>query len=142
MKKSLLGAASGTIVLLHACAHNPTGVDPTTQQWHEIAKICKEKKLLPFLDSAYQGYLFAPTWFKGMHRETWRRTGSPSKFSCSMGFRFWSCRAWLKTSGCMVNVSARWASSAIPKMSLKRFWVKLNWSLELSTATLPRTGPP
>ena len=58
MKKSLLSAAPGTIVLLHACAHNPTGVDPTSEQWHELAKIFVEKKLFPFFDSAYQGYSY------------------------------------------------------------------------------------
>lgn len=56
MKNCLMSAAPGSIVLLHACAHNPTGVDPTNAQWHELAKLCKEKKLFPFFDSAYQGY--------------------------------------------------------------------------------------
>ena len=55
MKECLLNAAPGTIVLLHACAHNPTGVDPTREQWVELAQICKQKKLFPFFDSAYQG---------------------------------------------------------------------------------------
>lgn len=52
-----LGAApSGAIVLLHACAHNPTGVDPTVQQWEQIRKLMRSKSLLPFFDSAYQGF--------------------------------------------------------------------------------------
>jgi aspartate aminotransferase len=52
-----LGAApSGAIVLLHACAHNPTGVDPTFEQWDEIRKFMRSKSLLPFFDSAYQGF--------------------------------------------------------------------------------------
>lgn len=54
--KTLSNAKEGTIVLLHVCAHNPTGVDPTEEQWKGIAKIMKERKLLPFFDSAYQGY--------------------------------------------------------------------------------------
>ncbi|KAF2489439.1 aspartate aminotransferase [Lophium mytilinum] len=49
-------AAEGSIVLLHSCAHNPTGVDPTQEQWKEISKVMKEKKLFPFFDSAYQGF--------------------------------------------------------------------------------------
>ena len=49
-------AKTGSIVLLHVCAHNPTGVDPTESQWRGIAKVAKERKLLPFFDSAYQGY--------------------------------------------------------------------------------------
>lgn len=50
-----LGAApSGAIVLLHACAHNPTGVDPTSEQWEQIRQLMRSKSLLPFFDSAYQ----------------------------------------------------------------------------------------
>ncbi|KAF5742975.1 aspartate aminotransferase cytoplasmic [Tripterygium wilfordii] len=52
-----LGAApSGAIVLLHACAHNPTGVDPTLEQWEQIRQLMRSKALLPFFDSAYQGF--------------------------------------------------------------------------------------
>ena len=52
-----LGAApSGSVILLHACAHNPTGVDPTAEQWEEIRKLIRSKALLPFFDSAYQGF--------------------------------------------------------------------------------------
>lgn len=40
--------------MLHACAHNPTGVDPKPEQWDEMSKIIKERKLLPFFDMAYQ----------------------------------------------------------------------------------------
>ena len=49
-------APEGAIVLLHACAHNPTGVDPTPAQWREISDLVKEKKLFPFFDMAYQGF--------------------------------------------------------------------------------------
>ncbi|KAK8602239.1 hypothetical protein V6N13_058113 [Hibiscus sabdariffa] len=52
-----LGAApAGAIVLLHACAHNPTGVDPTVEQWEQIRQLIRSKGLLPFFDSAYQGF--------------------------------------------------------------------------------------
>ena len=47
-------APSGSIVLLHACAHNPTGVDPTIDQWEQIRQLMRSKSLLPFFDSAYQ----------------------------------------------------------------------------------------
>lgn len=46
----------GSVILLHACAHNPTGVDPTPEQWKELSAIVKAKKLLPFFDMAYQGF--------------------------------------------------------------------------------------
>mmetsp|Transcript_13911 Transcript_13911/g.37616 ORF Transcript_13911/g.37616 Transcript_13911/m.37616 type:complete len:441 (+) Transcript_13911:78-1400(+) len=52
-----LGSAEpGAVVILHACAHNPTGVDPTPQQWRAILDIVQSRRLLPFFDSAYQGF--------------------------------------------------------------------------------------
>lgn len=56
MKASLSQAKEGDAVLLHACCHNPTGIDPTKEQWEELAKFCAERKLLPFFDFAYQGF--------------------------------------------------------------------------------------
>ncbi len=56
MYKTLEGAKAGSIVLLHVCAHNPTGVDPTADQWRALAKLFKKNKLFPFFDSAYQGF--------------------------------------------------------------------------------------
>lgn len=47
--------------MLHACAHNPTGIDPTEAQWTEISDIVKEKKLFPFFDMAYQGFASGST---------------------------------------------------------------------------------
>lgn len=49
-------AEEGDVVILHACAHNPTGVDPTREQWRELAQLFKRKKLFAFFDSAYQGF--------------------------------------------------------------------------------------
>lgn len=46
----------GAVVLLHACAHNPTGVDPTRDEWKEIAEIFKRRQLFAFFDCAYQGF--------------------------------------------------------------------------------------
>ncbi|NYT61117.1 aspartate/tyrosine/aromatic aminotransferase [Alcaligenaceae bacterium] len=45
-----------TIVVLHACCHNPTGVDPSLEQWQQIVQVVKENNLVPFLDIAYQGF--------------------------------------------------------------------------------------
>lgn len=47
---------TGAIILLHACAHNPTGVDPSQVQWQKAGKIIKDKDLIPFFDMAYQGF--------------------------------------------------------------------------------------
>lgn len=49
-------APSGSAVLLHLCAHNPTGVDPSPDQWVKIAQLCKDRNLIPFFDNAYQGF--------------------------------------------------------------------------------------
>ncbi|KAK9826756.1 hypothetical protein WJX81_006018 [Elliptochloris bilobata] len=56
MLEDLRKAPEGSILLLHACAHNPTGVDPSLDQWRGILEVAKEKKFLPFFDSAYQGF--------------------------------------------------------------------------------------
>lgn len=45
-----------SIILLHACAHNPTGVDPSKEQWAELSSVIKQKNLFPFFDMAYQGF--------------------------------------------------------------------------------------
>jgi aromatic-amino-acid transaminase len=52
----LANANEGDIVLLHGCCHNPTGIDPVETQWHQLAALCVEKKLLPMFDFAYQGF--------------------------------------------------------------------------------------
>lgn len=49
-------AAQGDVVLLHGCCHNPTGIDPTEQEWETLAKLCASKGLLPLFDFAYQGF--------------------------------------------------------------------------------------
>lgn len=56
MLASLKAAAPGTIVVLHACCHNPTGYDITAAQWNQVIDVLKAGKLTPFLDMAYQGF--------------------------------------------------------------------------------------
>ncbi|KAK4547928.1 hypothetical protein LTR36_010647 [Oleoguttula mirabilis] len=51
----------GSIILLHACAHNPTGVDPTEDQWRAISDAVKEGDHFPFFDMAYQGFASGDT---------------------------------------------------------------------------------
>ncbi|MDZ7920295.1 amino acid aminotransferase [Rhodoferax sp.] len=53
---SLNAAAAGTVVVLHACCHNPTGYDITPEQWDQVIAVVKAKNLTPFLDMAYQGF--------------------------------------------------------------------------------------
>lgn len=54
--KDLSNAEMGSSVLLHACCHNPTGLDPTKEDWSKIITVIKERSLIPIIDIAYQGF--------------------------------------------------------------------------------------
>jgi len=82
-------ATPGAMVLLHACAHNPTGVDPTEAQWKEIAEVMKERKLVPMLDSAYQGYASGSL----------EKDAFAVRLFVSMGFEFFMCQSFAKNLG-------------------------------------------
>ncbi len=56
MLAALNGAAAGTVVVLHACCHNPTGYDITPAQWAQVVDVVKSRNLVAFLDMAYQGF--------------------------------------------------------------------------------------
>ena len=56
MLAALQRMPQGSIVVLHACCHNPTGVDPTDAQWTEIIDVVRARGLVPFLDAPYQGF--------------------------------------------------------------------------------------
>jgi len=56
MKSALEALPAGSIVVLHACCHNPTGADLNESQWGDVVEACRARKLTPFLDIAYQGF--------------------------------------------------------------------------------------
>ncbi|WP_415860609.1 amino acid aminotransferase [Vibrio metschnikovii] len=56
MLADLEQASAGDVVLLHGCCHNPTGIDPTLEEWEILAKLVAKKGLLPLFDFAYQGF--------------------------------------------------------------------------------------
>ncbi|WP_227814647.1 amino acid aminotransferase [Nitrogeniibacter aestuarii] len=56
MLTSLRGAAAGTIVVLHACCHNPTGADLSADQWAQVVEVVRSQNLVAFIDMAYQGF--------------------------------------------------------------------------------------
>jgi aromatic-amino-acid transaminase len=56
MKSALQAMPAGSIVILHSCCHNPTGVDLTQEQWREVLAVVRSRGLVPFLDLAYQGF--------------------------------------------------------------------------------------
>lgn len=79
----------GDIVLLHACAHNPTGVDPAREEWEKIAAVCKSKKLFPFFDSAYQGFASGD-----LERDAWA-----VQYFVSQGLELLICQSFAKNFG-------------------------------------------
>jgi len=89
MLKALSEAPAGSTILLHACAHNPTGVDPTTEQWKQIADLMKKKKLVPLLDCAYQGYASGDL----------DRDAATIRFFESQGFEMFVCQSFAKNLG-------------------------------------------
>jgi aromatic-amino-acid transaminase len=58
MLEDLRQAPAGTIVVLHACCHNPTGCDLTPADWDQVLEVVRERELMPFLDMAYQGLAY------------------------------------------------------------------------------------
>ncbi len=54
-------ARAGDAIVLHACCHNPTGIDPTEEQWSDIAELTAQRGILPILDFAYQGFGDGPS---------------------------------------------------------------------------------
>jgi len=82
-------ATPGAMVLLHACAHNPTGVDPTQEQWKQISAVMKEKRLVPLMDSAYQGYASG-----SLEKDAWA-----IRHFLSEGFEMFMCQSFAKNLG-------------------------------------------
>jgi len=82
-------AKPGSMVLLHACAHNPTGVDPTEEQWKAIAAVMQEKKLIPLMDSAYQGYASGSL----------DTDAFATRLFANMGFEMFMCQSFAKNLG-------------------------------------------
>lgn len=62
LKKSVAAAPEESVILLHACCHNPTGMDLTPQEWEEVLEIIQQKKLFPLVDMAYQGFASGNTY--------------------------------------------------------------------------------
>lgn len=56
MIQDIEAAPEGSVIVLHGCAHNPTGIDPTPEQWDKIAEVIQQRHHLPFFDVAYQGF--------------------------------------------------------------------------------------
>jgi aspartate/tyrosine/aromatic aminotransferase len=57
MLADIKSCAEGSVVLFHSCAHNPSGVDPSEDQWRELLSVVIERRLFPLFDNAYQGFV-------------------------------------------------------------------------------------
>mmetsp|Transcript_41381 Transcript_41381/g.95211 ORF Transcript_41381/g.95211 Transcript_41381/m.95211 type:complete len:411 (+) Transcript_41381:74-1306(+) len=79
----------GSLILLHSCAHNPTGIDPSLEQWKQVAEVMKKRRLIPLLDSAYQGYASGDL----------EKDAQAIRLFASMGFEFFLCQSFAKNLG-------------------------------------------
>ncbi|KAH8399521.1 hypothetical protein KR222_005122 [Zaprionus bogoriensis] len=89
MLADLEEAPPGSIIILHACAHNPTGVDPTHEQWQLIANVIERKKLFPLFDSAYQGFASGDP-----DQDAWA-----IRYFVDRGFELFVCQSFAKNFG-------------------------------------------
>ncbi|GAB1605812.1 aspartate aminotransferase, cytoplasmic-like [Argonauta hians] len=89
MVEDLKTAKENSVVILHAVAHNPTGVDPTQDEWKRIADVCQERKLLILMDIAYQGFATGD-----LTADAW----APRYFA-SRGFEFLTAQSYSKNFG-------------------------------------------
>lgn len=85
----LENAPEFSIIVLHACAHNPTGTDPTPSQWPRIAEVMKRRYLFPFFDSAYQGFASGD-----LDRDAWA-----VRYFVSQGFELFCAQSFSKNFG-------------------------------------------
>ncbi len=89
MLDTIKSAPSGSIILLHACAHNPTGVDPTQDQWKEIAQVIRNRQHFPFFDCAYQGFASGD-----LNKDAW-----PVRYFVNEGFELCVAQSFAKNFG-------------------------------------------
>lgn len=89
MLEDLRSFPEDSVVVLHSCAHNPTGMDPTEDQWKQIAAVMKEKKLFTYFDAAYQGFASGD-----LDRDAWA-----IRYFASQGFEFVCAQSFAKNFG-------------------------------------------
>ncbi|CAK1548723.1 unnamed protein product [Leptosia nina] len=118
MIEDLKNAPENSVILLHACAHNPTGIDPTQEQWIKIADVMEERKLFPFFDSAYQGFASGD-----LDRDAWA-----VRYFVKRGFELVCAQSYAKNFGLynerVGNLSVVVSDSKlIPAMKSQLTWV-------------------
>ena len=148
MISDLNAAPSNSIVLLHACAHNPTGIDPTEEQWKQISEVVKEKGHYPFFDMAYQGFAsgdtdkdaFALRYFQGQgHSFCLAQSFAKNMVSPSSLYFNGTLMTIRRVFMASVSGLSPFAASQPKRRSV---WTrKSRSSFALSTRTLPFTAP-
>lgn len=86
--EDLENATEGAIVVLQASCHNPTGIDLSSDQWKQVASVMKEKKLIPFFDTAFQGLA------KDLEEDAW-----PIRYFVEQGFELCCTQSFSKICG-------------------------------------------
>jgi aspartate aminotransferase len=89
MLQAIQDAPNGSVFILHACAHNPTGVDPTQDQWKGIAAAMRAKSHFPFFDCAYQGFASGD-----LDRDAWS-----VRYFVEQGFELFVAQSFAKNFG-------------------------------------------
>lgn len=87
--EDLRAAPNESVIIFHACAHNPTGMDPTEEQWKVLADICQEKNLFPLFDMAYLGFASGD-----VEKDSWS-----FRYFVSRGFETLCCQSFAKNFG-------------------------------------------
>ncbi|XP_071476776.1 aspartate aminotransferase, cytoplasmic-like [Diadema antillarum] len=89
MLEDLKGASNDSVIILHACAHNPTGVDASREDWKRIAAAIKESGAFPFFDCAYIGFATG-----NVDTDRW-----PIQYFVDQGFEFFGAQSYSKNFG-------------------------------------------
>lgn len=89
MVRDIRAAPEHSIILLHACAHNPTGVDPTQEQWRQLSDVIKEKQHQVLFDMAYQGFASGDT----------NRDAYAARYFVEQGHQIILCQSFAKNMG-------------------------------------------
>jgi len=123
MLRELSEARPGDVICLHACCHNPSGIDPTREQWQEIATLLKDRQLLPLVDFAYQGFGV------GLHEDA-----EGIRVLAATGLELLVCSSYSKNFGLYaervgaLTVMARTAAAAEATLSQLKTTIRANYS--------------
>ena len=79
---------AGDAICLHACCHNPTGIDPTVEQWKQIGQVLQQRGVLPLVDFAYQGFA------EGLEEDAAGLQAIAGRHSRSAGLQFLLQELW------------------------------------------------